>query len=101
MVSQDRPIGLLNERNMRRSDTLNEQLQTALNSGSSSSRPNARPVAGVDAGIRECDGRVVVALRLAGAFAEWSTLGCTAGISGAGFRVGLACGDQQPGRTPA
>jgi hypothetical protein len=64
-------------------------------------KQEAPRMAGVDLRTRECDGRVVVALRLAGAFAEWSTLGSTAGISDAGFRVGLACGDQQPGRTPA
>ena len=34
-------ISMLHERSMRHSDTLNEQLQTALNSGSSSSRPRA------------------------------------------------------------
>jgi len=28
---------------------------------------------------------------------QWSTLGCTAGISDVGFHVGLARRDQQPG----
>jgi hypothetical protein len=55
-------------------------------------------VAGVDLRTRECGGRVVVALQLASTLQSGVRLGCAAGISDAGFRVGLACGDQQPGR---